>query len=217
MGGKSWCKQGVRYWQRNDYEVLEELRVKYPATNLLHLMGINRSGYYKWRKRRGKPNRYEQDRVLLTEFLQTHGYHRLAKDVFEETGWVFSEAHQCCKNAGIRSKARKYTYRRLGKESAIFPNEVCGHWDAARPIEIVVSDMTMLKVGKKYWEWTLLRASGGSRRASFYRGAKIRRPRILSLGNLVGAGAPNPPFRGLRRIFTQTFFQNLWQKSISPC
>ena len=25
-----------------------------------------------------------------------------------------------------------------------------------RPVEIVVSDMTVLKVGKKYWEWTLL-------------------------------------------------------------
>ena len=25
----SWCKQGIRYWQRKDYEVLEELKVKY--------------------------------------------------------------------------------------------------------------------------------------------------------------------------------------------
>ena len=128
-------------------------------------MGINRSGYYKWRKRRGKPNRYEQDRILLTKFLQkahekypSHGYHRLAKDVFDETGWIFSDhlAHQCCKNAGIRSKARKYTYHKPGEESHIFPNEVRGHWNATKPVEIVVSDMTMLKVGKKSWEWTIL-------------------------------------------------------------
>ncbi len=128
-------------------------------------MGINRSGYYKWRKRRGKPNRYEQDRILLTEFLQkahekhpSHGYHRLAKDVFDETGWVFSDllAHKCCKNARIRSKARKYTYRRPGEESTIFPNTVGGRWNATRPVEIVVSDMTTLKVRKKNWEWTLL-------------------------------------------------------------
>ena len=119
-------------------------------------MGINRSGYYKWMHRRGKPNRYEQDRILLTKFLQeahkkhpSHGYHRLAKDVFDETGWVFSDhlAHQCCKNAGIRSVARKYTYKPPGEESTIFPNEVRGRWNAARPVEIVVSDMTMLKVG----------------------------------------------------------------------
>ena len=30
-GGRSWCKQGICYWQRKDYEVIEELRVKYPV------------------------------------------------------------------------------------------------------------------------------------------------------------------------------------------
>ena len=128
-------------------------------------MDANRSGYYKWRARRGWQNQYEKDRILLTQFLQaahekhpSHGYHRLARDVFAETGWVFSDhlAHQCCKAAGIRSKARKYRYRPPGEESQIFPNEVQGHWNASKPVEIVVSDMTVLKVGKKYWEWTLL-------------------------------------------------------------
>ena len=33
-------------------------------------MGVNRSGYYKWRRRKGKPNRYEQDRILLTQMLE---------------------------------------------------------------------------------------------------------------------------------------------------
>ena len=82
-------------------------------------MDVNRSGYYKWRSRRGKVNRYEQDRAVLTQLLReahekhpSHGYHRLARAVFNQTGWVFSDhlAHQCCKQAGIRSKARKYTY-----------------------------------------------------------------------------------------------------------
>ena len=74
-------------------------------------MGINKSGYYKWRSRLGKLNRYEQDRQLLTELLTeqhrkhpSHGYHMLAEDVFQATGWVFSHnlAHKCCKEAGIR-------------------------------------------------------------------------------------------------------------------
>ena len=58
---------------------------------------MNRSGYYKWRQRQGKMNRYERDREELTRLLQaahekypSHGYHRLAHDVFLETGWVFS-------------------------------------------------------------------------------------------------------------------------------
>ena len=128
-------------------------------------MGINRSGYYKWRKHKGKPNRYEQDRILLTQMLETehkkypsHGYHRLADDVFAETGWVFSHnlAHKCCKAAGIHSKARKYRYKNPGEESEKFPNEVKGNWNATRPLEIVVSDMTIFKHKGVSWEWTLL-------------------------------------------------------------
>ena len=128
-------------------------------------MGVNRSGYYKWRQRQGKMNRYERDRVELTRLLQaahekhpSHGYHRLAHDVFLKTGWVFSHnlAHKCCKAAGIRSKARKGRYKRPGEESILFPNQVRGHWNAAAPLQLVVSDMTTLKVGTTYWEWTIL-------------------------------------------------------------
>ena len=59
-------------------------------------MGVNRSGYYKWRQRQGKMNRYERDREELTRLLQaahgkqdSHGYHRLARDVSLETGGCF--------------------------------------------------------------------------------------------------------------------------------
>ena len=165
MGGRSWCKQGVRYWQRKDYEVIEALKVKYPVDFLCSIMGINRSSYYKWRSRQGKINRYERDRIILTELLQkahdrypSHGYHRLADDVFRETGWVFSHrlAHQCCKAAGIHSKARKYRYKKPGEESVKFPNLVQGKWSAAKPLEIVVSDMTSFRAKGTEWEWTLL-------------------------------------------------------------
>ena len=128
-------------------------------------MDMNRSGYYKWKSRQGRLNRYERDRILLTELLRkehekhpSHGYHRLANDVFQETGWVFSHhlAHQCCKFAGVRSKARKYHYNAPGEESIKFANEVKGRWNATAPLQIVVSDMTMFQVGKAKWEWTLL-------------------------------------------------------------
>ena len=132
---------------------------------LCKVMGVNRSGYYKWKNRQGSMNRYEQDRILLTQLLEeehrkypSHGYHRLANDVFAETGWMFSHnlAHKCCKAAGIRSKARKYKYREPGEESVKFPNRVNGCWNAERPLEIVVSDMTVLKHKGVRWEWTIL-------------------------------------------------------------
>ena len=128
-------------------------------------MDVNRSGYYKWKSRQGKLNRYEKDRILLTNFLTeahqkypSHGYHRLANDVFKETGWIFSHnlAHKCCKQAEIRSQARKYRYKKPGTESIKFENRVRGKWNAKAPLQIVVSDMTKFKVGNTYWEWTLL-------------------------------------------------------------
>ena len=64
--------------------------------------------------------------------------------------------HKCCKAAGIRSKARKRRYQRPGAESILFANEVKGRWNATQPLQIVVSDMTMFKVGNTYWEWTIL-------------------------------------------------------------
>ena len=128
-------------------------------------MGVNRSGHYKRRQHQRELKRYEIDRVELTRLLQaahekhpSHGYHRLACNVFLEAEWVFSHnlAHKCCKAAGIRSKARKGRYKQPGEESILFPNQVMGHRNAAEPLQLMVSDMITLKVGTTYWEWTTL-------------------------------------------------------------
>ena len=142
------------------------MKAKYPIVFLCRLTGVSKSGYYKWKNRQGKPNRYEQDRQLLTKLLTeqhkkhpSHGYHMLADDVFQATGWIFSHnlAHKCCKQAGIHSKARKYRYKKKeGEEHIQFPNEVNGNWNATGPIQIVVSDMTIFKNKGRNWEWTLL-------------------------------------------------------------
>ena len=53
-------------------------------------MSVKRSGYYAWKKRKGRLNRYEQDRQLLTQLLleqhkkhKCYGYHNLAQKVKE--------------------------------------------------------------------------------------------------------------------------------------
>lgn len=145
--------------------MIEALKGRYPVSFLCRIMGVNRSGYYKWLSRQGTPNRYEKDRILLIALLQkanaehpSYGYHRLARDVFNRMGWVFSDnlAHKCCKLAGIHSKARKYKYQPPGDEHITFPNLVCGQWNASRPLELVVSDMTQLRTKEQTWEWTIL-------------------------------------------------------------
>lgn len=145
--------------------MIETLRSKYPVAVLCEVMAVNRSGYYKWRARRGNPNRYERNRRQLTKLLEaahkkhpSYGYHRLAHHISPQTELAFSHnlVHKCCKTAGIRSKARKYRSRKRGEESLKFPNRVKGNWNATRPLEIVVSDMTIFKHKGTRWEWTIL-------------------------------------------------------------
>lgn len=131
---------------------------------LCQLMDVSRSGYYKWLSRKGTMNCYEQDRELLTGLLDeehnkhpSYGYHRLAVVVRRATGWLFSDnlAHKCCKQAGIKSKVQHYRYRKAGEEHMTYPNRIKS-WNASRPLEIVVSDMTCLPHKGKLYEWTYL-------------------------------------------------------------
>lgn len=152
---------------RCEYQIIETLSKKYPVKVLCELMSINRSGYYKWLARKDQPNRYEQDRQMLTQLLaaahkqhSTYGYHNLAALVRQETGWVFSDnlAHKCCKFARIRSSARRTYHYTKGMEHNKYPNLVAGQWNASRPMELIVSDMTILKnkyVGKIEWTYVL--------------------------------------------------------------
>lgn len=75
------------------------MKEKYPVVFLCQRMGVSKSGYYKWKKRQGRLNRYEQDRQFLTKLLTeqqrhpSHGCHRLAEAVFQETGWIKEELY----------------------------------------------------------------------------------------------------------------------------
>lgn len=128
-------------------------------------MSVNRSGYYKWKSRQGKKNRYEKNRIDLTELLinahkthQSYGYHRLATIIRNETGWIFSDnlAHKCCKLEGIKSKVKHYKYKRSGEENIRYPNIINNNWNASKPLEIVVSDMTVIRHRGKSYEWTYM-------------------------------------------------------------
>ena len=128
-------------------------------------MGINPSGYYKWQNRKNKKNIYELKRDILMEIIKTthtqhksYGYHRIASVIRNNYDIEFSDnlIHKCCKFAGIRSKARKYRFKKIGEEHILYPNLVHNKWNANKPLEIVVSDMTCIRHKGKLYEWTYL-------------------------------------------------------------
>ncbi|MFV3056362.1 IS3 family transposase [Clostridium botulinum] len=162
---RRWCKQGIRYFRRSEYEIIDSMKDKYPINQLCKLMDVNRSGYYKWKSRQGLKNQYKKKRDILTALLKeihnkhkSYGYHRLAALARKKIDWTFSDnlVHKCCKYADIKSKSRHYKYRKTGEEHIIYPNRVNGKWNASKPLEIMSSDMTCIKYNGHNYEWTYL-------------------------------------------------------------
>ena len=61
-----------------------------------------------------------------------------------------------CKFEGIRSKVKHYKYKRSGEENIRYPNIINNNWNASKPLEIVVSDMTVIRHRGKSYEWTYM-------------------------------------------------------------
>lgn len=125
-------------------------------------MHIQHSGYYAWRKRKGTRNRYEAFRdILYPLILREHkkhpssGYHSMAKKIRQDSNHVFTDnlIHKICKENGIKSKAKHYQKKREPKEKKVYENLIKGNWKADRPMQKLASDMTVLRVGKKKYEW----------------------------------------------------------------
>ena len=128
-------------------------------------MNVNRSGYYKWKNRKGTINQYEEKRKVLSNLIlnehqkhKSYGYHRLAVVIRSQTDLSFSDnlIHKCCKQMGLKSKVKHYRYKRTGEEHILYPNIVNRNWNATKPLEIVVSDMTCIKHRGKRYEWTYI-------------------------------------------------------------
>lgn len=149
---------------REDYKIAHSLSMKYPITLLLRNMGLNRSGYYKWLHRKDEINRYLRCRMKLIPYIKTihqkhktYGYHRVATLLRRQVDDHFSDLliHKCMKSLKIKSIIRHYRYHSRGDEHTIFKNEVSGQWNATKPYEIVVSDMTQIRNHSKTYELTL--------------------------------------------------------------
>ena len=125
---------------------------------------MSRSGYYKWLKRKGTLNRYENDRVLLSNMIvslhkkhSAWGYRQLAANIRKDIGWIFSDnlCHKCCKKLNIRSHSRKPPYKKNGEEHIVYQNIINNNWETTRPLEKVCTDTTMFYNNGKAYDLTM--------------------------------------------------------------
>ena len=136
----------------------------FPVSKICKKLGINRSGFYKWKQRLDHPSpkmkSFMQDVQIFKEYharFPSHGYRWLNAKIRLDEGLVMSDqrAHRCCKFAGIVSKTKHYRYKKSGMPSRVFPNLMLSGMNVDGPWQCVVSDMTAFRINNTYHELTL--------------------------------------------------------------
>jgi len=130
---------------------------------LCEVLHVNRSGFYKWKKRLEHPSErlktFINNLMLFQEYhakYPSHGYRWLNAKIRLDTGLILSDqyAHKCCKTAGITSKSKHYRYKKPGDPFKVYPNLIATGININGPLQCVVSDMTAFYLKGIYYELT---------------------------------------------------------------
>ena len=141
-----------------------ELSGTFPVKKLCCVLGVNRSGFYKWKKRLEHPSprlqSFVSDLMLFREYHEkypSHGYRWLNAKIRLDTGLVMSDqyAHKCCKTAGIVSQSKHYRYKKPGDPFKVYPNLMAAGLQVDGPLQCIVSDMTAFYLKGVYYELAL--------------------------------------------------------------
>jgi len=141
-----------------------ELSAQFPVKKLCEVMNVNRSGFYKWKKRLEHPS--ERLKALVSHITlfkeyhakyPSHGYRWLNAKIRLDTGLILSDqyAHKCCKTAEIVSVSKHYRYKKPGDPFKVYPNLLMTGINLDGPMQCVVSDMTAFHLKGVYYELTL--------------------------------------------------------------
>ena len=129
-------------------------------------MNVNRSGFYKWLKRRSNPSSRQIKRssacTIFSKYhdkFPSHGYRWLNAKIKLDTGIIYSDnyAHNICHFLNIKSDAkhvRRYG-KKANKELKNFPNYILAELNPLRPFQLIVTDMTAFWANSHYYELTL--------------------------------------------------------------
>ena len=130
--------------------------------DLCALMGVSRSGYYKWKKRDKSDRDIKREEMIalvgaVHEKHRSHGYRWTAAYIRLEYGYEFSDnyIYKCFRFLGIKSETKHQVHYRPRKEKDKFPNLIFTTWETVdRPRQVIVSDMTAFKFWYLYFEVT---------------------------------------------------------------
>lgn len=134
----------------------------YAIRDICTLMGVSRTGYYKWKKR--LPSKHDINREKMIELVKTvheshrtHGYRWTAAYIRINKHVSISEsyAYKCFRFLGIKSETKHQVHYKPRKVRDKYPNLIYSTWETVdRPRQVIVSDMTAFKVWYMYIEVT---------------------------------------------------------------
>nr|WP_234300082.1 IS3 family transposase [Salmonella enterica] len=138
--------------------IVSELRQEWPLSRLLIVAGLPRSTFYYHVKRLAAPDRYQSARALVLKIYHQHkgryGYRRIRLACRNEGVLLNGKTvRKLMKELGISSLIRVKKYRSYkGEQGRICDNLLKRQFDAERPNEKWVTDVTEFKVnGKKLY------------------------------------------------------------------
>lgn len=170
-------------------------------------MKINRSGFYKWLKRRSNPSTREIKRTIACIIFKyyhdkypSHGYRWINAKIkldISQNNFVFSNylenydisysdnyAHKICKYLGIKSISKhvKRYGKAVNRELKNFPNYILAELNPLRPFQLIVSDMTAFWANSHYYELTLFMDLFNNEIIAYYLSDKKGNPEAYHIG-----------------------------------
>ena len=168
-GLKKLCRADDGYWgtgvhsfKAEEFEIVELLSRDYEIQELCSLMGVSRSGYYKWKKRDKGARDLKREEVIalvskVHEAHPSHGYRWVAAFIRINYQQDISDnyVYKAFRFLGIKAKTKHQVHYRPRKVQDLYPNLIFTTWDTVdRPRQVIVSDMTALKFWIFYFEVT---------------------------------------------------------------
>ena len=151
--------------------------MRWPLSITCEVLGVSRSGYYRWKDRQRRPGRMQKRHQSITSFLlerakrmeSVPGYRKLWLEAQDE-------GYRCGKNqvqrllqdAGYRScTALKPGYRRTVSTLPILPNLLNRRFSVGEPNRVWVSDITQIRC-KEGWLYLAVVMDLGNRQIVGY-------------------------------------------------
>nr|MBQ4456221.1 IS3 family transposase [Clostridia bacterium] len=149
-------------FKTEEFEIVELLSRDYDVKDLCSIMGVSRSGYYKWKKREPSERDLNRENMIAAvkavhEEHPSHGYRWTAAFIRINMKVEISDnyAYKCFRYLGIKAQTKHKEHRRPRKERDKYPNLIFSTWETVdRPRQVIVSDMTAFKYWIFYFEVT---------------------------------------------------------------